>query len=812
MDVPANAEGLVHAIEGLSASARLSFRIRAVGAQGNAGPASDPAVALEVPAAPDGFTATAGDGEVALTWQDPGDARIRGWQVRYRSGAANFVEKDWQNVPGSRATTTGHTVTGLTNGDLHHFQVRAVSANGNGAATETAEATPSLAVPAAPTGLTATVGSLAVALAWDNPRNPSITRWEFRRAKGSAAFGTEVRIPDSDAGTTAHTVSSGIRAGETYRFEVRARNKAGDGAWSETVSATLPSAPKKPAGLAARAADESVILTWRNPKDTTITHWQVQKKAAGQASFDTWSDMPDSDATTKSHTVSGLANGTAYGIRIRAVNAVGESPESDTVTATPVAGTPLPPFDLTAEPGNEQVTLRWTDAPDPTYAAGDTVVQTWEVHYKFHFFKAADWETVSPTREGNRLTWTARKTHQQHGIQNNNKRYFKVREVLTVTSADGNTVTTHTSADSLEVSATPNPKPAPPPPPAVPTAPTGLVARGGDTIVDLSWDDPGNADVASWQIRQREGEGAFDPWQDIADSDATTTQHRVSDLANGVAYGFEIRAVNVNGDEGEAAEASATPLGRPAQPVGLTATARNGAVDLAWTDPEDDSITLWQLRRQVGRQAVGAWTTMGRDPGLTSWRADNLTNGIAHGFEIRAVNSIGPGPASEAATATPLAALPPAPGGLAGTGLDGAAALTWTAPAGAVTGYQYRQSADGGATWSGWTATGTDPRHPDRVHGGRACERQGLRLRAARRERWRGGGVFGQGDGPYRTAGATGEFPGRGRQRADRAPLGRPPQPPPSPGGSSSRRREAHSGGAPGPRSPGARRRRSATG
>ena len=715
VDIPANAEGLVHGIEGLSASARLSFRVRAVGAQGNAGPASDPAVALEVPAAPAGFQATAGDGEVMLAWQDPGDARIRGWQVRYRPGLANFVEKDWQDIPGSRATTTGHTVSGLTNGDLHHFQVRAVSANGNGAATETAEATPSLAVPAAPTGLTATADLLAVALAWDNPRNPSIIRWEFQRATGMAAFTAEEAIPASDAGTTAHNVS-GLVAGTAYRFAVRAVNAAGAGAWSETVSATVPKKPAKPGDLRAGAGDGAVALSWRDPGNVTITHWQIQQQVEG-GSFGPWSDIPGSDATTRRHLVSGLVNGDEYGFRIRAVNEAGLSPDSDIATATPGASIPLPPAGLTAVPGDAEVTLAWTDVPDPTYAAGSTVEKVWEVHYQkggsvvlrngVPVLNPAAWHREEPTADGNQIRLVVK------NLTNTVSYTFKVRQVMLVTPQGANpTVERYESGETRTVSARPDKThatPTPPPPPPAPAAPTGLVARAGDTIVDLSWDDPANTDIASWQIRQREGEGAFDPWQDIADSDATTTRHRVRDLANGVAYGFEVRAVNVNGEEGEADEASATPLGRPEQPVGLTAEARNGAVDLAWTDPEDDSITLWQLRRQVGQQAFGAWTTIGRDPGLASWRADNLRNGIAHGFEIRAVNSTGAGPASERVQATPLATLPPAPGGLAGTGLDGAVALTWTAPAGTVTGYQYRQSADGGATWSGWTATGTDP-------------------------------------------------------------------------------------------------------
>ena len=102
-----------------------------------------------VPAAPVGLSATPGDAEVALSWDDPNNSVITKYQYRKKTGSGSYGS--WSNIPGSGATTTGHTVTGLTNGTTYTFAVRAVSSAGNGFE-DTVTATP-VAVPPTVTGL-----------------------------------------------------------------------------------------------------------------------------------------------------------------------------------------------------------------------------------------------------------------------------------------------------------------------------------------------------------------------------------------------------------------------------------------------------------------------------------------------------------------------------------------------------------------------------------------------------------------------------------------------------------------------------------
>ena len=101
-------------------------------------------------------------------------------------------------------------------------------------------------VPSKPTGLTATAGDGLVVLAWDNPRDSSIIRWEYQRKEArtdifpGTDYGDPIVIDKSGESGFRHTVrvSSGLENGRTYAFKVRAVNDAGNGVVSNEVEAT----------------------------------------------------------------------------------------------------------------------------------------------------------------------------------------------------------------------------------------------------------------------------------------------------------------------------------------------------------------------------------------------------------------------------------------------------------------------------------------------------------------------------------------------------------------------------------------------
>ena len=321
------------------------------------------------PPAPTGLAATAGDGQVALSWTNPSISAITKYQYRSGTGASNNITwENWTDIASSGADTTSHTVASLTNGTEYSFQIRAFAGTTTGTASVVSSdtiATPLAAnAPAKPSGFTATAGNAQVVLAWTDPTNNAITKYQVRQGTGSTtiAWGAWTDIAGSGRATTTHTVT-GLTNDTAYSFQVRAVATAVLGAASDTKASTpLPPLPAKPSGFRATPGDAEATLDWTDPIDSSITGYQFQQRVSGNAWPAIWSSISASDADTTSHTVASLTNGTEYEYRIRAVNSRGQGPASDAVSATPVdANAPSAPASFTATAGLGQVALAWAD-------------------------------------------------------------------------------------------------------------------------------------------------------------------------------------------------------------------------------------------------------------------------------------------------------------------------------------------------------------------------------------------------------------------------------------------------------------------
>ena len=248
-----------------------------------------------------------------------------------------------------------------------------------------------------------------------------------------------------------------------------------------------------------------------------------------------------------------------------------------------------------------------------------------------------------------------------------------------------------------------------------PDAPRNLTAQAGNGQVTLQWMAPkwnGGSTITGYQYRQStDGGDNWGSWTDITDSDDSTTEHTVESLTNGDTYTFQVRAENSEGKGAESSQASATPAGFPTAPQSLTAQAGDGQVTLEWMAPKwngGSTITGYQYRQSTdGGDNWGSWTDItDSDDSTTEHTVESLTNGDTYTFQVRAENSEGKGAESSQASATP-AGFPTAPQSLTAQAGDGQVTLEWTAPisngGSTITGYQYRQSTDGGDNWGSWT-------------------------------------------------------------------------------------------------------------
>ena len=630
-----------HTVTGLDGGTEKTFAVRAV--NGVAATVS----ATPLFAAPADLTALVGDQQITLDWTAPvpGNSAISGYEMSSDNGA------NYTPISGSGATTTSHIVQNLSNGTEYTFAVRAA----NGAAAMV-NATPMFA---APTSLTATPGYGEVTLTWDDPGNPAISGYEVS-SDGWGSYST-ISDSDSDDDTISHTVT-GLTGGTLYSLAVRAVGSSLTGA-AATVNATPMFAA--PTGLTATAGDGQVTLNWDDPGNSNITGYKLSINAGAFA------EIGGSDAATTSHTVTGLTNGTTYTFAVRAVNASGEGASSDTVTATPLFAAPT---NLSAETGDAQVKLSWTDP-------GNTNISGYEVSTD----RATNYSAIS---DGDSEPTTI--SHTVTSLTNGTTYTFAVRAV---------------NGAPATVTATPVGQDPPPTPPPVPGRPGNLTAAPDDRAIALSWtaaEDNGSP-IIKYQHR-RSGVG----WEDVPGG-PTATEVTVSGLTNGVEYAFYVRAVSSAGT-GAQASVSATPAAAPDAPGNLTAAPDDGAVALSWTAAEDNGSPI--IKYQHRRSGV-EWEDVPGGPTATEVTVSGLTNGVEYVFHLRAVSSAVTG-AQASVSATPAAA-PEAPGNLTTTPDDGAVALSWTAAednGSPIIKYQHQRDdapwADvaGGATANSLTVTG----------------------------------------------------------------------------------------------------------
>ncbi len=197
-------------------------------------------MAVVSPAKPMGFTAEPGpgSGQVTLRWMDPGDGRITSWQYDSWRGTPG-AWGGWRNFsPGAGPGATTARISGLNNDTQYGFRIRARAGSLRGVESDAATATPvANPPPAVPQGLTATPGDTEVVLTWDDPSNSSITGYEFQQRTGSSWPGSWTAITNSDADTTSHTVTS-LANGTAYEFRLRAVNDSGSSTPTAAVSAT----------------------------------------------------------------------------------------------------------------------------------------------------------------------------------------------------------------------------------------------------------------------------------------------------------------------------------------------------------------------------------------------------------------------------------------------------------------------------------------------------------------------------------------------------------------------------------------------
>ncbi|NMO53946.1 fibronectin type III domain-containing protein [Actinoplanes sp. TBRC 11911] len=327
-------------ITGLVNGTSYTFTVHA---SNSSGPGAESGTTTVVPSTvPDPPQITAvdpGDAQVEVTFTGPDSAHDGGDTVD------KYTVTDTGNSSTNTCATSPCTVFGLANGSPYRFVVTAHNVNGWSTPSAQSDETTPATSPQTPTIGSATAGNGQASVAFQ----PGDTG-------GATVTYTAASTTGNRSGTCAASPCTvgGLTNGQSYRFKVTATNWAGSSVASAASNAAVPIGPvaaptTAPTGL--RASSGSGWAEVAFEPISGATSYVVTAFPGGR----------QNSCAASPCRVSGLTNGQSYSLSVHGINAGGDSPESATVTATPLT-MPEAPRSVTAVARAGQASVRF-DAP-----------------------------------------------------------------------------------------------------------------------------------------------------------------------------------------------------------------------------------------------------------------------------------------------------------------------------------------------------------------------------------------------------------------------------------------------------------------
>lgn len=232
----------------------------------------------------------------------------------------------YQNLDVSNVTTYSVN-TNLTAGTIYYYRVR--SNNGTGTSTNSNEITLST-VPPNPVATAATaIGQTAFTANWGASTNAALYYLDVATDNAfTSPAGDWTDVPVGDV--TTYVVNTGLSAGTTYYYRVRANNPFGTSGSSNVIS--LTTIPPAPIATAATGMTQSAFsANWNASANATGYYLDVSENNTFNNFVSGWNNKDIGNVNTYSVN-SGLTAGTTYYYRVRAYNANGTSGSSGTIS------------------------------------------------------------------------------------------------------------------------------------------------------------------------------------------------------------------------------------------------------------------------------------------------------------------------------------------------------------------------------------------------------------------------------------------------------------------------------------------------
>jgi len=509
--------------------------------------------------------------------------------------------------------------------------------------------------PNTPTGLTATaISDVAIQLSWDALAG-NVSTYTIEVSVGDDQNFTVVDEIDKANTEFEHT---GLTAETTYFYRIKANNLGLSSEYSTIESATtLPAAPNAPQNLVATViSDAQVDLAW-DAVTGTITGYVIERATVNEEASFAQVDSLAASETAFSDT--GLAGGTTYFYRVKAVNGISSSDYSNVEEVT--TETPDGPTGITAE-GTSATTIEinW----DAVSGAID--------NYVLESSDAADGTfTELATVDAATTTFT------HESLTADTTVFYRVKTVSSGVSSGYSTVVSGTTLSET------------------PDAPTALTATViSSSQIDLSWTAPSST-ITGYELESSDTgtEGTFTL---LASPAAGETTYSHTGLAPSTTVYYRLKAINNNAASEYTATVNATteasPIGEPTDLVATDST--DTEITISWTAGTGE-IDEYVIESSATANSVDFVELARVDDATTTYTHTGLTPDTTIFYRVLASNAFTTSAFSNTLEASTLPATPAAPANFtavaSATNLD-QVELAWDAVTENVDGYIIEES------------------------------------------------------------------------------------------------------------------------
>ncbi|XP_066459687.1 myomesin-2 isoform X2 [Eleutherodactylus coqui] len=545
---------------------------------------------------------------VIVTWKPPNTAS-EAPVIGYFVDKCEVGTENWIQCNDSPVKICKYPVTGLFEGRSYLFRVRAVNKAGISRPSRISVAVAALdpadlsrlqtihldggrdivicqddlegdvKIPGSPTNVQALETSKTyVVLSWDPPvprgRDPLVYYIE----KTMVGSGSWQRINSDIPVRSPRYAVFDLVEGKSYNFRVIAVNKHGVSEASEVTPPiqaqerlAVPSAPGRI--LATRNTRTSVLVQFDKPKvEEELIGYYIDSSVVGSNHWDHCNHKP---IKYNRFVVHGLTTGEQYIFRVKAVNAVGvseNSQESEAITVKAALTTPSHPYGVTLlNCDGQSMTIGWKL---PKFTGGANITG-------YYIDK----------READHLNW-----HEVNSKQVS-ERIFKVEDLkegafyeykITACNLAGLGLPSDPS-DHFLCEAWTSPEPGP--------AYDLTFCEVRNTSLVILWKAPiysGNSPVVGYFVEYREMDGEL--WTRVNETATANRYLKVKELEEGKTYVFQIRAVNVSG------------IGKPSdisEPV--LVQARPGVQEITTGVDEEGNIYLAYNCTEISEASQFSW-------------------------------------------------------------------------------------------------------------------------------------------------------------------------------------------------------------